>query len=81
MLVRKVVFNIQNYIKKYILTHKNEIINYTWTRAIIVTYLTLMNGRLGQEVAQITLKEYNVALEGAWLKKVCNTLIHRLLII
>ena len=81
MPVRKVVLNIQNYIKKYILTHKNEIINYTWMRANIVTYLTLMNGRRGQEVAQITLKEYNEALEGAWLKKVCNTLILRLLII
>ena len=69
---RKVSLDIQNYIKQYILSHKNEIINYTWTRAIIVTYLTLMNGRRGQEVAQITLKEYNEALEGAWLKKVSN---------
>ena len=69
---RKVSLDIQNYIKQYILSHKNEIINYTWTRAIIVTYLTLMNGRRGQGVAQIKLKEYNEALEGAWLKKVSN---------
>ena len=53
---RKVSLDIQNDIKKYILTHKNEINIYTWTRVIIVTYLTLMNGRWGQEVALLTLK-------------------------
>ena len=41
---RKVSLDIQNDIKKYIFTHKNEINIYTWTWAIIVTYLTLMNG-------------------------------------
>ena len=39
---------IQKYIKNKLNELNSEVIDYTWYRALIVSYLTLINGRRGQ---------------------------------
>ena len=51
---------------------QNPNIDYILLRSLIVSYLTLFNGRRGQDVVQITNKEYEDALNGVWMKKVRN---------
>ena len=51
---------------------QNPNIDYILLRSLIVSYLTLFNGRRGQEVAQIINKEYEDSLNGVWMKKVRN---------
>ena len=40
---------------------------YTWLRSLVVTRLTLYNGRRGEEGARLQLKELQDALDGVWL--------------